>query len=75
MQGRLAKLDAVSKYLDRIEAQLMSLTNEMDGIVTEVIRLQAVGPEDASRFVPALVKKIHRESEQLRKFEKEAMKV
>jgi hypothetical protein len=75
LQGRLDKLDAVSKYLDRIEAQLMSLTNEMDGIVTEVIRLQAVGAEDASRLVPALVKKIREESDQLHKFEKEAMRV
>jgi dynactin complex subunit len=75
LQERLAKLDAVSKHLERVEAQLMSLTNEMDGIVTEVIRLQAVGPEDAARFVPALVKRIREESEQLRQFEKEAMRV
>jgi hypothetical protein len=47
----------------------------MDGIVTEVVRLQAVGSEDASRLVPALVKKIREESEQLRKFEREAMRV
>jgi chromosome segregation ATPase len=75
LQERLAKLDAVSKQLERVEAQLMSLTNEMDAIVTEVIRLQAVGPEDATRSVPALVKKIREEAEQLRQFEKEAMRV
>jgi hypothetical protein len=40
-----------------------------------VIRLQAVGPQDASRFVPPLVSKIREEAAQLRKFEKEAMKV
>jgi chromosome segregation ATPase len=75
LQERLAKLDAVSTHLDRIEAQLTSLTNEMDSIVTEVIRLQAVGAEDASQFVPALVKKIREQSEQLHKFEQEAMRV
>jgi chromosome segregation ATPase len=75
LQERLAKLDAVSTHLERVEAQLMSLTNEMDAIVTEVIRLQAVGPEDATRSVPALVKKIREEAEQLRQFEKEAMRV
>ena len=74
-QERLAKLETVSTYLDRIEAQLMSLTNEMDGVVTEVVRLQAIGPQDAARLVPPLVAKIREESDQLRQFEKEAMKV
>jgi hypothetical protein len=43
LQERLAKVKSVSTYLDRIEAQLVSLTNEMDGVVTEVVRMQGSG--------------------------------
>jgi len=75
LQGRLSKLKTVATYLDRIEAQLMSLSNEMEGIVTEVIRLQAMGPQDGARHVPALVKRLREQSAQLEEFEREAVKV
>jgi hypothetical protein len=58
MLERIAKLQLVASDLDRVEAQLLSLTNEMDGIVAEVIRLQASGPVEAERGVPALVAQI-----------------
>jgi len=67
---RIAKLEAVSTQLERIEAQIVSTTNEMDSIVTEVIRLQALGPEDAGRRVPQLVKQIRQEADQLKDFER-----
>ena len=55
LQERLSKLKTVATHLDRVEAQLMSLSSEMEGIVTEVVRLQAMGPQDAARHVPAVV--------------------
>ncbi len=72
MQGRLAKLERVSTQLDRVEAQLLSLANELDGTVTEVIHLQAMGPEDASSLVPALVKRLQEQRVALEAFEREA---
>ncbi len=59
LEERLGKLSAVSAQLDRVEAQLLSLANEMDGIVTEVVRLQAMGPDPAKRQVPAIVQQLH----------------
>jgi chromosome segregation ATPase len=75
LQERLSKLDAVSTQLDRVEAQLLSLSNEMDSIVTEIIRLQAVGPKDAAPHVSALTKKLEEQSEELKRFEREAIVV
>ncbi|MBN1977726.1 MAG: hypothetical protein JW918_10020 [Anaerolineae bacterium] len=74
-QERLSKLQAVSTQLDRVEAQLMSLANEMDGIVTEVIRLQAMGHEEAARFVPAVAGKLREQAAQLKTFEREAIAI
>ena len=75
LQERLEKLNTVSTQLDRVEAQLMSLTNEMDSIVTEVIRLQALGPKDAARHVPGLVQRIRDQAAQLKAFERETVDV
>jgi chromosome segregation ATPase len=75
LNDRLSKLDIVSTQLDRVEAQLLSLTNEMDSVVTEVVRLQAIGPQDASRHVPDLVRRLRQQSTQLRAFEREAIAI
>jgi chromosome segregation ATPase len=72
LEGRLEKLRAVSTQLDRVEAQLMSLSNELDGTVTEIIRLQAMGPEDAAAGAKPLVTRLREEGAQLREFEREA---
>jgi chromosome segregation ATPase len=75
LQERLSKLEAVSTQLDRVEAQLISLANEMDSIVTEVIRLQAMGHREAARFVPAVRQKLREQATQLKVFEREAVMV
>jgi len=59
------KLEAVSTQLDRVEAQLISLSNEMEGIMTEVVRLQAGGSEEAMQGVPALVERLRQERAEL----------
>jgi aspartokinase len=75
LQERAAKLETVSNYLERVEAQLLSLTNEMDGMVAEVIRLQALGAEDAAHHVPAQVERLRSQSTELKKFLREAIEV
>ncbi len=75
LQSRVSKLEVVSTQLDRVEAQLMSLANEMDGVVTEVIRLQAMGPDDAARHVPELVERLQEQEDQLKRFERERVKI
>jgi chromosome segregation ATPase len=75
LQRRAEKLQMVSTQLDRVEAQLVSLSNEMEGVMTEVIRLQAMGAEEAAKHVPALVEHLREEAAQLRQFEREAVEV
>jgi hypothetical protein len=72
---RIAKLRLVASDLDQVEAQLLGLANELDGVVTEVIRLQAAGPDDAERGVPALVEKLREQSAQLARSEETAIEV
>jgi hypothetical protein len=72
---RKAKLKLVASDLDRVEAQLLSLANEMDGVVTEVIRLQAVGPAEAESRVPALVDKLRERADQLERSKQEVVQV
>jgi hypothetical protein len=68
---RRAKLRTVASDLERVEAQLLGLANEMDGVVAEVIRLQAAGPEGAERGVPALVDRLREQAAQLDRSEQE----
>lgn len=72
---RIAKLRLVASDLDRVEAQLLGLANEMDGVVTEVIRLQASGPAEAQRQAPALVDKLREQAAHLARSEREAVEV
>jgi hypothetical protein len=75
LQGRIKELGVVSTQLDRVEAQLVGLANEMEGIITEVVRLQAMGPDEAERHVDSLVQKLREETAELERFEREAVKV
>ena len=45
----------------------------MDGIVTEVIRLQAMGHKESARFVSALAQKLREQAAQLKAFEREVV--
>ncbi len=75
LERRVEKLEVVSTQLDRVEAQLVSLSNELEGVVTEIIRLQAMGEEGAERHVDSLVEKLREEAAQLETFEREAVSV
>jgi hypothetical protein len=75
LKRRAEKLTLVSTQLDRVEAQLVSLSSEMSGVMTEIVRLQAIGAEEAKRHVPALVEKLQEETAQLREFERSAVEV
>jgi hypothetical protein len=75
LQSRLDKLELVANQLERVEAQLLSLVNEMDGVMTEVVRFQAVGADNASGAVPALVERLRQQRRELEEFEREAVQV
>jgi hypothetical protein len=75
LQRRIEKLQVVSTQLDRVEAQLVGLSNEMEAVMTELIRLQAAGAREAGEQVPQLVQKLREEIEKLQTFEREAVEV
>jgi predicted nucleic acid-binding Zn-ribbon protein len=75
LSERIAKLRLVASDLDRVEAQLMSLANEMDGLVAEIIRLQAAGPAEAERLAPGLLEKLREESDELAQSEQETVEI
>jgi hypothetical protein len=75
IQERLDRLQTVSVLLDRVEAQLLGLANELDGVVTEVIRLQAMAPDDAARHVPGLVERLRQQAAQIEAFDREVVQV
>ncbi len=75
IRERLEKLQAAATQLDRVEGQLLALANDMDGVVTEVIRLQAAEPGNAAGYVPDLVARIQKGTEKLAAFEQEATRL
>ncbi len=75
LEARLSKLEGVATQLYRVDAQLLNLANELDGVVTEVVRLQAISPADADVYVSKIVNRLQGEAEQLRTFERRAIRV
>jgi hypothetical protein len=75
IQERLNKLRSVSVLLDRVEAQLLGLANELDGVMTEVIRLQAMAPEDAAGHVPELQRRLQQQSAEIQAFAREVTQI
>jgi hypothetical protein len=55
---RIAKRKQAASELDRVEAQLVSLANDLDGIVAEVLRLQAEQPAEVERQAAELAERI-----------------
>lgn len=62
--------DAVS-----VEAQLLGLIGEMDTVVAEVARLQALKPQDAQPRVEQLVDRLRQQVRELQAFEREAVTI
>jgi len=71
LQDRVQKLHATSTQLDRVEAQLSSLASQMDAALTEVVRIQSLGPEVAASHAAALAQSLHKATDDLVAFQKE----
>jgi gas vesicle protein len=64
--------EATEALLDRVEAQLTSISSTMDNVLSDMMRLQALQPEEIDKQLPTLLQPIQAQSEQLSTFEKEA---
>ena len=69
LRRRAEKLAMVSTQLDRLEAQLVSLSNEMESVMTEVVRLQGMGTEEAEGHIYDLVANLRKEVAELQALE------
>ena len=71
LEKRQAQLSSLSTVLDRADAQFASLATSVDGIVTRLISLQAVQPNQAKQDLPKLLEMIQTEIDELKKFDQE----
>jgi hypothetical protein len=72
LNERIKKMKKVDTFLDRVEAQLASMSTTMDGILADIIRLEAMGGAQAEKEAPEIIRQIRAQSEQVEEFAKEA---
>jgi hypothetical protein len=72
IDDRIKKLKKVDTLLDRVEAQLSSLSTTMDAILADIIRLQALGSAQAEKEAPEIIRQIRAQAQQVDDFAKEA---
>lgn len=75
LEERLAKLQTISTQLERVEAQLLALANDMDSVTAEVIRVQAAGASSAAVYAPELARRLRRQIVQLQAFQQDATRL
>lgn len=71
LQTRIDSLERLERLLDRTEAHLSSLAGELDRVLTEVVRIQAHGPDRVAREVEEITRALDDQAKQLREFQDE----
>jgi hypothetical protein len=71
LESQIQKTKDVAGILNRLEAQLASVTSFMDALLADVMRLQVMGAEQTRQEVPNILQKIQGEIIQLEAAEKE----
>jgi hypothetical protein len=74
LQARLDDQKALRTLMERVEAQLTNQANEVDRVVADVIRLQAMGEKETRQQIGELVVRLRSEQVELTRFEQEALK-
>jgi hypothetical protein len=69
LERRLGKHRQAVAFLDRIDAQMEGLASSLQSVLTEVIRLQAIGEESVRLGRDELLKMLQVEESELRRFE------
>jgi len=68
IQNRLQEIIDISQRIDRFDAQLTNLENDLQSILTEAVTLQSSAPGNVDSGVKETVERIKKETEQLRSF-------
>jgi len=71
LDERIQKTKSVAGILDRIQAELASVTAFMDALLSDIMRLQVMGDEQTRQEVPNILQKIQGEIAELEAAEKE----
>ncbi|MDW8325633.1 MAG: hypothetical protein RMK99_03615 [Anaerolineales bacterium] len=74
IEERMKSIRAVETLLNRVETQVKTVANELQATLAELVRLQALGVKEAEQQVPTLARRIRRQIEELKEFEREAAK-
>lgn len=74
LDERIRSIRSVETLLSRLETQLRTVSNELNTVLSEIVRLQALGEKGAAQQVPALAQRIRGQLEELKAFETEAAK-
>ena len=69
LQERKAQLKNVGTLLDRFEAQLTGTNNAVDSVVTNIVSLKGRSAENVKEKIPALLKVIETEQDELQQFD------
>jgi hypothetical protein len=72
LEARMGENKNIAAMLDRVEAQLSGLVATMDGLLAEIVRLQAGGSARIEQEAPNLLQKMHQETDALKALETEA---
>jgi hypothetical protein len=72
LQERLQNMQVISALLERTDAYLANLATVLDGVLTEVLRLQALEDESIDNSVKEVLQTIEKESQELKEFEQTA---
>jgi Zn-dependent oligopeptidase len=74
LKGRKGQLKSVSTLLSRFEAQLTGTNNAIDSVVTSIVSLQGRSGKSVEEKIPALLKAIETEQDELNQFDAELEK-
>ena len=72
LQAQDANLTSIAGLLERFEAQLASLSSTLDGVLTNSVRLQALGAQSIRSELPTLLGTIQKQAQEMQDFEQQA---
>lgn len=66
MQNRIAKLQEASTRLDKVDAELSGVTNDLNSEVTEILQLQSLPHDQISTRIPEITRKLEDRAKSIR---------
>ena len=71
LDNQIQQVKNVSQLLDRVDAQVTSAAGSLDAILVDIVRLQALGADQAEKQAAPLLQQLQEQIAQLKSFESE----